>query len=38
VQSKGASSPAFTAVLTGGGPAYTRDDGVHIIPIDCLRE
>jgi predicted AAA+ superfamily ATPase len=38
VQSKGAPAPAFTAVLTGGGPAYTREDGVHVIPIDCLRE
>jgi predicted AAA+ superfamily ATPase len=38
VQSKGAHPPAFTAVLTGGGPAHTRDDGAHVIPIDCLRE
>jgi predicted AAA+ superfamily ATPase len=38
VQSKGAPAPAFTAVLTGGGPAHTLKDGVHIIPIDCLRE
>jgi predicted AAA+ superfamily ATPase len=37
VQSKGAPAPAFLAILTGGGPAYTREDGIHIIPIDCLR-
>ena len=38
VQAKGAPAPAFTAVLTGGGPAHTLDNGMHIIPIDCLRE
>jgi predicted AAA+ superfamily ATPase len=37
VQSKGAPAPAFLAILTGGGPAFTRKDGIHIIPIDCLR-
>ena len=35
--SKGANPPAFLAVITGGGPLYTRDDGIHVIPIDCLR-
>jgi predicted AAA+ superfamily ATPase len=35
--SKGAGAPAFLAVITGGGPLHTRDDGVHVIPIDCLR-
>jgi hypothetical protein len=33
---KGAAQPAFLCVLTGGGPLYTRDDGIHVIPIDCL--
>jgi len=37
VVSKGAEKPAFLAVVTGGGPVYTRDDGVHVIPIDCLK-
>jgi predicted AAA+ superfamily ATPase len=37
VQSKGAPPPAFLAILTSGGPAYTREDGIHIIPIDLLR-
>ena len=25
-------------VLTGGGMAYTREDGVKVIPIGCLRD
>ena len=35
--SKGANTPAFLCVVTGGGPLFTRDDGIHVIPIDCLR-
>ena len=35
--SKGAVAPAFLCVITGGGPLYTRDDGIHVIPIDCLK-
>ena len=35
--SKGAKAPAFLCVVTGGGPYYTRSDGVHVIPIDCLK-
>jgi len=35
--SKGASKPAFLCVITGGGPLFTREDGVHVIPIDCLK-
>ena len=34
--SKGAAAPAFLCVITGGGPLYTRSDGVYVIPIDCL--
>lgn len=30
--------PSFLAVLTATGPAYTRDDGVHVVPIACLRD
>jgi predicted AAA+ superfamily ATPase len=33
---KGAAQPAFLAVMTGGGPLYTREDGVHVLPVDCL--
>jgi predicted AAA+ superfamily ATPase len=30
--------PSFLAILTAsGGAAYTRDDGVCVIPIDCLK-
>jgi len=35
--SKGARKPAFLCIITGGGPLFTRDDGVHVIPIDCLK-
>jgi len=35
--SKNAAQPAFLCVITGGGPLYTRDDGIHVIPIDCLK-
>ena len=34
---KGADAPSFLAVVTGGGPLYTRDDSIHVIPIDCLK-
>ena len=30
-------NPSFLAVLTGGEIAYTRKDGVKVIPIGCLR-
>ncbi|MBQ6443929.1 MAG: ATP-binding protein [Methanosphaera sp.] len=30
-------NPSFLAVLTGGKYAYTRKDGVKVIPIGCLR-
>ncbi|MCL1904575.1 MAG: DUF4143 domain-containing protein [Methanomassiliicoccaceae archaeon] len=31
------SEPSFLAILTATGwTAYTRDDGVHVIPLDCL--
>ncbi len=30
-------NPTFLAVLTGGKYAYTRKDGVKVIPIGCLR-
>jgi len=35
--SKGAIVPSFLCIVTGGGPYYTRDDGIHVIPIDCLK-
>ena len=30
--------PSFLAVVIPTGYAYTRDDGVHVVPITCLRE
>ena len=30
-------NPSFLAVLTGGNYAYTRKDGVKVIPIGCLK-
>ncbi|MCL1908643.1 MAG: DUF4143 domain-containing protein [Holophagaceae bacterium] len=35
--SKGASAPAWLCVITGGGPLYTRDDGINVIPVDCMK-
>ncbi len=29
--------PSFLAIITGGKFAYTREDGVKIIPIACLK-
>ena len=36
VQKTGA--PAFLMVLTGGRYAYTRPDGVHVVPLGCLTK
>ena len=33
----GMRKPSFLAIITGGKFAYTRKDGVKIIPIGCLR-
>ena len=31
--------PAFKMILTGlGDIAYTRKDGIHIVPVGCLRD
>jgi predicted AAA+ superfamily ATPase len=30
-------NPAFLMILTAtGGVAYTREDGIHVVPLDCL--
>lgn len=29
--------PSFLAIITGGELAYTREDGVKVIPIGCLK-
>jgi len=32
-----APAPAFLAILSAsGGGAYVRDDGIAVVPIDCL--
>jgi hypothetical protein len=38
VDTENMNAPSFLAVVTGTGFAYTRDDGVHVIPIGCLRD
>ena len=37
IQKKGLKEPSFLAVVTGGEFAYTREDGVKVIPISVLR-
>jgi hypothetical protein len=29
--------PSLMMVVTGGNLAYTRKDGVHVVPIGCLK-
>ncbi len=36
VDAKATGEPAFLMVLTGGRYAYTRPDGVHVVPLACL--
>lgn len=36
VDSARTGQPAFLMVLTGGEYAYTRPDGVHVVPLGCL--
>ena len=38
LEARGGTAPAFLAVITNGGPVYTRDDQIHVISIDCLRD
>lgn len=37
VNTNEARPPSFLAVVTGTKTAYKREDGVHIIPLGCLR-
>ena len=30
-------APVFLMVLTGVGPMYTREDGVLVVPVNCLK-
>lgn len=34
----GLKKPSFKMILTGGNLAYTRKDGVMVIPIGCLKD
>lgn len=34
----GIHEPSFLAIITGGKFAYTRDDGIKVIPIGCLKD
>jgi hypothetical protein len=38
VESDAMGVPSFLAVITGTDYAYTRDDGVHVIPLGCLKD
>ncbi len=35
---KSIQQPSFSMVLTATGPAYRRQDGIYIVPINCLKE
>ncbi len=36
VDTKRMGEPVFLAILTGSDTGYTREDGVHVIPIGCF--
>lgn len=38
VESETRGAPSFLAVVTGTEYAYTREDGIHVIPIGCLKD
>ncbi|MDO5852630.1 MAG: DUF4143 domain-containing protein [Thermoplasmata archaeon] len=38
VDTKGMGKPSFLAVVTATKTAFTRPDGVHVIPLACLRD
>ena len=29
--------PSFMMILTATGPAYRRQDGIYVVPINCLK-
>jgi predicted AAA+ superfamily ATPase len=37
VESETMGSPSFLTVVTGTEYAYTREDGVNVVPIGCLK-
>lgn len=38
IDSESMNPPSFLAILTGTEYAYTREDGVHVIPLGCLKD
>ncbi|MDR1690234.1 MAG: DUF4143 domain-containing protein [Candidatus Methanoplasma sp.] len=38
VESDSVGAPSFLVVITGTEYAYTREDGVHVVPIGCLKD
>ncbi len=38
IEENGQKMPSFCMVLTACGHAYTREDGVHVVPINLLRD
>lgn len=38
VDSEKMGTPSFLMVLTTGGFAFRREDGVYVVPIECLRD
>ena len=32
------SQPSFMMILTAKGPLYQREDGIYVVPINCLRD
>ena len=30
--------PSFLMVLTAPGSLYQREDGIYVVPINCLRD
>lgn len=31
-------SPAFSAIITACGDAYTTEEGIHVVPINMLKD
>jgi len=30
-------APAFKMILTASGPSYRREDGIYVVPLNCLK-
>ena len=38
VEKSGLKKPAFKMILTSHGMCYKNEDGIHVVPINCLKE